>query len=91
MTTGQPLIIRGFLKPLSTLRKPRRSVEIRTKRPVVATVERSDVTTVPAAGVVGEAMVAFELAKALLEKFGGDSLKEVKRNRDGYLRQVQGF
>ena len=91
MTTGQPLIVRGFLKPLSTLRKPLRSVEIHTKRPVVATVERSDVTTVPAAGVVGEAMIAFELAKAVLEKFGGDSLRELTRNYTSYRRQVQVF
>lgn len=91
MTTGQPVIVRGFLKPLSTLRKPLRSVEINTKRAVVATVERSDVTTVPAAGVVGEAMIAFELARAVLEKFGADSLRELKRNHENYLRQVKGF
>jgi len=91
MTTGQSVIVRGFLKPLSTLRKPLRSVEIKTKRPVVATVERSDVCTVPAAGVIGEAMIAFELAKAILEKFGGDSLRELRRNYDGYLRQVRQF
>jgi len=91
MTTGQPIVVRGFLKPLSTLRKPLRSVEIRTKRPVVATVERSDVTTVPAAGVIGEAMIAFELSRAVLEKFGGDSLRELTRNYDGYLRQLKIF
>ncbi len=91
MTTGEPVVVRGFMKPLSTLRKPLRSVEITTKRSVVATVERSDVTTVPAAGVVGEAMVAFVLAQALLEKFGGDSLRELKRNLQGYLQQVQRF
>ncbi len=91
MTTGEPIVVRGFLKPLSTLKKPMRSVEINTKKPVVATVERTDVTTVPAAGVIGEAMVAFELAKAMLEKFGGDSLRELTRNRDGYLRQVRQF
>ncbi|OGX39115.1 MAG: chorismate synthase [Omnitrophica WOR_2 bacterium RIFCSPHIGHO2_02_FULL_68_15] len=91
MTTGQPIIVRGFLKPLSTLRKPLRSVEINSKRPVVATVERSDVTTVPAAGVVGEAMVAFELARAVLEKFGSDSLKELQRNHRNYLQQVRSF
>jgi len=89
MTTGQPIVVRGFLKPLSTLRTPLRSVDIRTKRPVLATVERSDVTTVPAAGVVGEAMIAFELARAVLEKFGGDSLRELTRNSRGYLRQLQ--
>ena len=91
MTTGQPIIVRGFLKPLSTLRKPLRSVEINTKRPVVATVERSDVTTVPAAGVVGEAMIAFELARAVLEKFGGDSLRELQRNYQNYLKQIHHF
>ncbi len=91
MTTGQPIVVRGFMKPLSTLRAPLRSVEINTKRPVVATVERSDVTTVPAAGVVGEAMVAFELAKAMLDKFGGDSLREVSRNHQAYRRQVGAF
>ena len=91
MTTGEPVVVRGFLKPLSTLRKPLRSVEIRTKRPVVGTVERSDVTTVPAAGVIGEAMIAFELARAILEKFGGDSLRELQRNVRGYLKQVQQF
>ena len=91
MTTGQPIDVRGFLKPLSTLRTPLRSVEINTKKPVVATVERSDVTTVPAAGVIGEAMIAFELARAVLEKFGGDSLKELERNVGGYLRQVKAF
>jgi len=91
MTTGQPIIVRGFLKPLSTLRKPLRSVEINTKRAVVATVERSDVTTVPAAGVVGEAMIAFELARAVLEKFGGDSLRELQGNLEGYRRHVKAF
>lgn len=91
MTTGQPVFVRGFLKPLSTLRKPLRSVEINTKRPVVATVERSDVTTVPAAGVIGEAMIAFELAKAVLEKFGGDSFRELNRNYQSYLRQAKDF
>ncbi len=91
MTTGQPIIVRGFLKPLSTLRTPLRSVDINTKHPVVATVERSDVTTVPAAGVIGEAMLAFELAKAMLEKFGGDSLRELTRNHAGYVQQVARF
>ncbi len=91
MTTGQPIVVRGFLKPLSTLRQPLRSVEINTKHSVVATVERSDVTTVPAAGVVAEAMVAFELARSILEKFGADSLRELRRNYQGYLRQVDQF
>ncbi len=91
MTTGEPIVVRGFLKPLSTLRKPMRSVEINTKRQVVATVERSDVTTVPAAGVIGEAMIAFELAKAVLEKFGGDSLREIQHNLKGYLAGLRKF
>ena len=91
MTNGQPIVVRGYLKPLSTLRKPLRSVEIHSKQPVVATVERTDVTTVPAAGVIGEAMIAFELSKAMLEKFGGDSLRELQRNLRGYLAQVAKF
>lgn len=91
MTTGEPIIVRGYLKPLSTLMKPLRSVNIDTKAEVKGTVERSDVTTVPAAGVIGEAVVAFELAKALLEKFGGDSLRELKRNIEGYRKQVETF
>lgn len=91
MTNGEPVIVRGFLKPLSTLKKPLRSVEINTKKPVVGTVERTDVTTVPAAGVIGEAMVAFELANAMLQKFGGDSLKELQRNLQAYKQQVREF
>jgi len=91
MTTGERVVVRGFLKPLSTLRQPLRSVEINTKRQVSATVERSDVTTVPAAGVIGEAMVAFELARACVEKFGGDSLRELQRNHRSYLAQIRRF
>ena len=91
ITIGGPVITRIHMKPLSTLRKPMMSVDIRTKKPFAATVERSDVSAVPAAGVVGEAVAAFELANALLEKCGGDSLKEVKRNFKGYLAQVKSF
>lgn len=91
MTTGEPIVVRGFLKPLSTLRKPMRSVEINTKKPMVATVERTDVTTVPAAGVIAEAMVGFELAKAVLDKFGRDSLAEIQRNMKAYKKQVDSF
>ena len=91
MTNGEPVVVRGFLKPLSTLRKPMRSVEINTKKPMVATVERTDVTTVPAAGVIGEAMIGFELAKAVLEKFGGDSLREIQRSLKNYRQDVQRF
>jgi chorismate synthase len=91
MTNGQDLIVRGLLKPISTLRRPLESVDLPTRDPASAAYERSDVAVVPAAGVVGEAMVAFVLAQAFLEKFGGDSLTEVKRNYDGYLAQVKAF
>ena len=88
---GGPILVRIHMKPLSTLRKPMMSVDLRTKKPFAATVERSDVSAVPAAGVVGEAVVAFELARAFLEKFGGDSLAEIRRNLEGYRRQVARF
>ena len=91
MTTGEELIVRAVAKPYSTLMKPLQSTNIKSKKLEVATIERSDVTAVPACGVVGEAMVAFEIAKILLEKFGGDSLNETKRNYDGYLKQTQKF
>ncbi len=91
MTTGEPILFKIHMKPLSTLRRPLMSVDIRTKKPFQATVERSDVSAVPSAGVVAEAVLAFELARAFLEKFGGDSLKEVRRNYKGYLRQVVAF
>jgi chorismate synthase len=84
MTNGQPVVVRVAMKPLSTLMKPMRSVDIQTGQEVKATVERSDVCATPAAAVIGEAVVAFELAKALLDKFGGDSVRELKRNVDGY-------
>ncbi len=85
VTTGEPLVIRGAMKPISTLRKPLASVDLRDGSPGDAAVERSDVCAVPAAGVVGEAMVALVLADAFLEKFGGDSMGEVGRNFEGYL------
>ncbi len=91
MTNGEILVIRAATKPYATLMSPLGSVNIQTKKKEVATVERSDVTAVPACGVVGEAMVAFELANAYLEKFGGDSLKETRRNYDGYLKQIKNF
>ncbi|HUJ72029.1 MAG TPA: chorismate synthase [Verrucomicrobiae bacterium] len=84
MTNGQPVVVRVAMKPLSTLMKPMRSVDIQTGQEVKATVERSDVCAAPAAAVIGEAVVAFELAKALLDKFGGDSVRELKRNVDSY-------
>lgn len=91
MTNGEPILVRGFMKPLSTLRSAMMSVNVVTKEPFKATVERSDVCSVPSAGIIGEAVVAFELARAFLEKFGGDSLTETKRNYEGYLKQVRAF
>jgi chorismate synthase len=85
VTTGEPLVVRGAMKPISTLRKPLPSVDLRTGEVAGAAVERSDVCAVPAAAVIGEAMVALVLADAFLEKFGGDSMAELKRNFDGYL------
>jgi chorismate synthase len=91
MTNGQELRVRGFLKPISTLRRPLESVDLETREPAKAAYERSDVCVVPAAGVIGEAMVAIVLAGAMLEKFGGDSLEETRRNYNGYLEQVRNF
>jgi chorismate synthase len=91
ITNGQDVVVRGFLKPISTLRRPLESVDLPTREPALAAYERSDVAVVPAAGVIGEAMVALVLAQAFLEKFGGDSLGETKRNYDGYLAQVKNF
>ncbi len=91
MTNGQELRVRGFLKPISTLRRPLESVDLETREPAKAAYERSDICVVPAAGVIGEAMVAIVLAAAMLEKFGGDSLGETKRNFDGYLEQVRNY
>ena len=91
ITNGQDLLIRGLLKPISTLRRPLESVDITTREPALAAYERSDVCVVPAAGVAGEAMEAIVLAQAFLEKFGGDSLAETRRNYAGYLQQVKEF
>jgi len=91
MTNGEEIIIRAAMKPISTLRKPLSTVDIRTKRSVKATVERSDVCAVPAAAVIGEAVSAIEIANSFLEKFGGDSLAEMRRNYEGYLSQVKKF
>jgi chorismate synthase len=91
MTNGQDIVVRGLLKPISTLRRPLESVDLITREPTLAAYERSDVAVVPAAGVIGEAMVAIVLAGAAIEKFGGDSLKEMKRNFEGYLEQVKNF
>ena len=91
ITNGQEIVVRGLLKPISTLRKPLESVDLGTKETALAAYERSDVCVVPAAGVIGEAMVALTLAQAFLDKFGGDSLKETRRNFDGYIQQVKEF
>jgi chorismate synthase len=91
ITNGQDVVVRGLLKPISTLRRPLESVDLATRETALAAYERSDVAVVPAAGVVGEAMVALVLAQAFLEKFGGDSLGETRRNFEGYLEQVRSF
>jgi chorismate synthase len=91
MTNGQDLLVRGMLKPISTLRRPLESVDLATRDSALAAYERSDVCVLPAAGVIGEAMVAIVLAQAFLEKFGGDSLGETRRNYDGYREQVRNY
>ncbi|HEX2712486.1 MAG TPA: chorismate synthase [Candidatus Acidoferrales bacterium] len=91
ITNGEDVVVRGYLKPISTLRRPLETADLRTKQPVKAAYERSDVCVVPAAGVAGEAMVALVLAEALLQKFGGDSLQETQRNFEGYQRQLDEF
>jgi len=89
MTNGQPLVLRICMKPISTIGRPLASVNIKTKKAARAVVERHDTCAVGACGVVAEAVVAFELAGALLEKCGGDSLAETMRNFKGYLKQVK--
>ena len=91
VSNGQEIRVRGYLKPISTLRRPLQSVDFATREPVKAAYERSDVCVVPAAGVAGEAMVALTLARCALDKFGGDSLKETKRNFQGYLAQLKNY
>jgi chorismate synthase len=91
VTNGEEIRVRGHLKPISTLRRALRSVDIDTKQEERAAFERSDITVVPAGGVIGEAMVALVLASAMREKFGGDSLGEMKRNFEGYREQLRGY
>ena len=91
MTNGEDIRIRAAMKPIATLSKPLLSVNIKTKKPFKATVERSDTCAVPAAGVIGESVVAVEIANALIGKFGGDSVAEMRRNFDGYIEQVKRF
>lgn len=91
MTNGAPVVVRGAMKPIPTLYQPLQTVDFRTKSPYTAVVERSDVCAVPAAAVVAEAVVAIELAQAMLEKFGGDAMEEIKHNLQAYRHYVQGI
>ncbi|MBZ5627557.1 MAG: chorismate synthase [Acidobacteriia bacterium] len=91
VSNGEDIIVRGYLKPISTLRRPLGSVDFETREPVKAAYERSDVCVVPAAGVAAEAMVALTLARCALEKFGGDSIAETKRTHAGYLEQLKRY
>jgi len=91
ITNGSDVVVRGYLKPISTLRRPLLTADLNSKEEVKAAYERSDVCVVPAGGVAGEAMVAVELAGAFLEKFGGDSIGETRRNFEGYQKQLDDF
>ena len=91
ISNGEDILVRGYLKPISTLRRPLESVDFATREPVKAAYERSDVCVVPAAGVAAEAMVALTLARCALEKFGGDSMTETLRNYQGYCQQLQNY
>jgi len=91
VSNGEEIRVRGYLKPISTLRRPLQSVDFATREPVKAAYERSDVCVAPAAGVAGEAMVALTLARCTLEKFGGDSIVEIQRNFRGYLEQLKSY
>jgi chorismate synthase len=88
MTTGEPLVVRVAMKPISTLMRPLGTIDVATGEAAAATAERSDVTAVAAMGVIAEAMIAFVLADAFLEKFGGDAVAETKRNYDSYLSHI---
>ncbi|MBI5682995.1 MAG: chorismate synthase [Deltaproteobacteria bacterium] len=91
MSNGEAIILRAVMKPIPTLYKPLKSVDIKTKKPFEASVERSDICAVPAASVIGEAVTAFEIANVFLEKFGGDSITEVMRNYKGYLEYLRTY
>lgn len=91
ISNGEDVVVRGYLKPIATLRRPLESVDFATREPVRAAYERSDICVVPAAGVVAEAMVALTLARVALEKFGGDSMTETLRNYHGYLEQLKNY
>jgi chorismate synthase len=89
VSNGEPIVVHGYMKPISTLLKPLATVDLKTKEPARAHYERSDICVVPAAGVVGEAMVALVLAGVLLEKFGSDSIAELHRNVASYLQETR--
>ena len=91
ISNGEDIVVRGYLKPISTLRRPLASVTYAGREETKAAYERSDVCVVPAAGVAAEAMVALAVARLLLEKFGGDSLRELKRNYTGYIDQIRAY
>jgi len=88
VTNGEPIDLRVAIKPISTMKKPMQSIDLRTKEKVEAHYERSDVCVVPAAGVIGEAVVALVLAEAFVEKFGGDSMAEMERNHRAYIESI---
>jgi len=88
VSNGEQIVVRAAMKPISTLMRPLGTIEMKTREPAQAVAERSDVTAVPAMGVIAEAMAAFVLAQAFLEKFGGDSLREIRRNYDGYIQSL---
>ena len=91
VSNGEDVVVRGYLKPISTLRRPLESVRFDTREKTSASYERSDICVVPAAGVAAEAMVALTIAGLAQEKFGGDSLLEMKRNFDGYIEQIRSY
>jgi chorismate synthase len=91
VSNGEEIRVRGYLKPISTLRRPLQSVDFATREPVKAAYERSDVCVVPAAGVAAESMVALTLARCALDKFGGDSMTETLRNFEGYSQQLKNY
>ncbi len=91
ITNGENVVVRGYLKPISTLRRALGSADLKTKESIKAAYERSDICVVPAAGVIGEAMVSYVIAESFLEKFGGDSLEETRRNFQGYQKQLDQF
>jgi chorismate synthase len=91
ISNGEDVVVRGYLKPISTLRRPLGSINFETREPVKAAYERSDVCVVPAAGVAAEAMVALTIARLVIDKFGGDSLRELERNYNGYREQIRAY